>query len=73
MKKLMLVLVIVTFLMPGCVSTPTKPVAKRSQEIHYDQKGRYIGRTIVRTYEDGSVQKEHYDTHGKYIGKSRSK
>jgi len=70
---LMIVIVIVIFLTSGCTSTPTRPIVKRSQEIHYDQNGRYIGRTIVRTYKDGSFQKEHYDAHGKYIGRSRSK
>ena len=70
---LMILIVIVTFLTSSCVSTPTRPIVKRSQEIHYDQTGRYIGRTIVRTYKDGSFLKEHYDAHGKYIGRSKSK
>jgi len=70
---LMILIVIISFLISGCASTPTRPIVKRSQEIHYDRNGRYIGRTIVRTYKDGSFLKEHYDAHGKYIGRSKSK
>ena len=73
MKKLFVVLAMVVLMMVGCALTPSRPIVKRSQEIHYDSSGKYIGRSIVQEYKNGSIVKEHYDTHGKYMGRSESK
>jgi len=75
MKKLLALVVMVLTL--GCSATvPSnytyKLPVKISQEIHYDQKDRLIGRTHVKEYADESIIKTHYDEAGKYIGTSRT-
>lgn len=71
MEKILVLISVL--LMIGCVSTPTRPVAKRSQEIHYNSSGQFTGRTFIKEYKNGSITKEHYNEKGIYTGRSYSK
>ena len=70
-----LTLVGLLLLSSGCVTSSYNynPVIQRQIESHYNQRGQYIGRTNVKIYENGSVNKEHFDKSGRYVGRSRSK